>query len=263
VSWSTDGIRAKLKRVQQNLEAMDTENGAYIASHPYTIVPEFEDETGWHRIELWAQPPRPIFGIIIGEAIHNLRSALDQLAWQLATLDGDPPQPDKVQFPIFSTPRKDFLNHPSVNGMRQEHRTVLETLQPYRAGHGNTSLEQLAWISNTDKHRLVHTTASHAGNLVPNVLQARSGYSIARSEFGFTGLLEGGTEIGRLKVEPPNPDLQVDMQFAPAISVAFGDPGSPVYGFAADGLLKQILEIVEGLVAVFDRDGQSGSPPWP
>src|SRR5438552_3478733 len=105
-------------------------------------------------------PPSPWIGVVVGDVAHNLRSALDHLAWQLATLDGDPPEPDKVQFPIFSEEPKSFLDHPCLSGMRPEHRAVLEDLQPYKAGDGSgqTPLELLAWIKNTDKHLLLHTT---------------------------------------------------------------------------------------------------------
>ncbi|MDQ3823385.1 MAG: hypothetical protein M3321_09115 [Actinomycetota bacterium] len=139
----------------------------------------------------------------------------------------------------------------------------MESFQPYHAGHGNTPLEWLAWLSNTDKHRLVLATASTGENFVPHFLKARAGYAIRRSEFGYTGLLEDGTEIGRLLVEPTNSELQVDMQGSPSVGVAFGDPDAPMFGREVHSLLEGLFELAEGMIRLFDRPGASGAPPWP
>jgi hypothetical protein len=147
--------------------------------------------------------------------------------------------------------------------MRIEHKRALEDLQPYHVGHGNTKLEWLARLSNTDKHRLLHITASFAEEYVPHYLKARAGYAIERAEFGYSGLVESRTEIGRLLVKPTNPDLQAHLQVAPPLGIAFGDPTASFYGLAADGTLHVLKETVEGLIAVFDRPGLSGVPPWP
>jgi hypothetical protein len=245
------------------MQAFDDALGAYIARDPYTAAPEFDPESGWHSIRLKADPPGPHFSLILGEAAHNLRSALDHVAWQLANLDGPPPREDRIQFPILSKPREDFFGHPNVGGMRDEHKTILESLQPYHAGHGQTGLEDLAWINNRDKHRLLHTVAISGSQFVPHFLEPRPGYAIERSEFGYTGVLEHSTEIGRLLVTPKSSELQVNMQLGPFLGVAFGEPGSRLYGFAADGHLKVIAELVEQLIGLFDRPGQSGLPPWP
>jgi hypothetical protein len=146
--------------------------------------------------------------------------------------------------------------------MRHEHKAIIETLQPYHAGKGG-SFEHLAWLSNNDKHRLLHTAASTGARFVPHFLKARAGYALNHSTFGYDGLLEGDTEIGRVWVVPACEELQVDMQLEPAFGIAFGETGSPVYGIAADGLLKVFKELVGRCIDLFDRPGMSGVPPWP
>ncbi len=44
----------------------------------------------------------PYFSVVVGDVIHNLRSALDHLAWQLVILDGGQPN-DSTQFPIYES----------------------------------------------------------------------------------------------------------------------------------------------------------------
>jgi hypothetical protein len=267
VAWTTDGISVKLARAEEHLKALDGQFAAHVGNNPYSIGSEFDPDTGWHTVRMVAtMPPSPWIGVVIGDVAHNLRSALDHLAWQLATLDGDPPEPDKVQFPIFTEEPKGFLDRPCLSGMRPEHRAVLESLQPYNTEDGS-ALEWLAWINNRDKHKLLHTTISHGTNLVPHTLKAHDGYAVVRSEFGFTGLLDDyvdGAEIGRLLVEPADPELHVHMEFEPSFGIAFGDERSPLYGKPVGGTLKVLHDLIQKIVfELFDRPGQSGSPPWP
>jgi hypothetical protein len=249
------------------MDALNERHSRYVKSEPYEIVPEFEPDTGWHTIYVVAEPVPPIIGVLVGEAAHQLRSVLDNLAWQLANVNGPPPFPDKVMFPIMSRQPKVFARANAVNGMRSQHKTILEDFQPYKTRKSPSDfelLERLAWIDNTDKHKLVHTVASLAEDIAPQTLQAYEGYRLAGSEF-VEGriMLEGKTYIGRVCVRPTKPDLQMHMQGAIDLGVAFGDPNSPLYGAHADGTLRLLEELVEMMVGLFDRPGQNGSPPWP
>jgi hypothetical protein len=256
-------VRAKLDRVDTNVEGYSAELRAYIASDPYEVVPKFDPESGWHDVLVKVMPPPAVFGLIVGEAAHNLRSVLDHLAWQLANLDGDPPEPNRVQFPICATKPDDFLNLKRLNGMREPHRAILELMQPYNAPDRPQVLEMLAWVSNTDKHRLLHTTATTGEQFVPHFIEARAGYALSNTEFGYRGILEDETKIGRVLVTPASDELQVNMQIAPMIGIAFGEIGSVVAGYPLDGFIKNLKNVIEGIVSVFDRPGQEGSPPWP
>ncbi len=58
-------------------------------------------------VEQFADPP-PLeeWGVLVGECAHNLRSALDNLAFALARLRRDPPpDPGRIAFPIFTDNR--------------------------------------------------------------------------------------------------------------------------------------------------------------
>lgn len=52
-------------------------------------------------LEVREQPPVDEWSLIFADAVHSLRSALDALAWEIATLDGNTPsKPNQVYFPI-------------------------------------------------------------------------------------------------------------------------------------------------------------------
>lgn len=51
------------------------------------------------RVRVHAEPPLRL-SAIVGDCLYTLRSSLDQLAWQLASLNGPPPS--GTEFPIFT-----------------------------------------------------------------------------------------------------------------------------------------------------------------
>lgn len=267
MAWSTESCHAKLVRADTHLKALGDLMDAYAHSNPYKTVYEFDPETSWHNVVLrQVREPSALFGILVGEIAHHLRSTLDHIAWQLANIDGRPPYPDRVQFPIF-TPGKepaDFFALPSLDGMRDVHKTILEEIQPYHAGHDKTFLGRLAAINNTDKHKVLHTIAMLAEDVAPNLLEALPGYQIAGAAFKPGEIaLEGDTEIGAVLIRPTDPEPHVRMKGQFSFGIAFGDPQTTLYGAPAGGLLRKIKEMVEGILATFDRPGANGVPPWP
>jgi hypothetical protein len=96
---------------------------------------------------------------IIGDCLHNLRSALDHLAWQLVLLDGQKPS-FATSFPVRRTKDESRpLLLPKV--CRQDILTAIEQVQPY-SDVGNPAdppvlnpLWALHRLNIIDKHRLV------------------------------------------------------------------------------------------------------------
>lgn len=91
-----------------------------------------------------------------GDFIHNLRAALDHLAWQLALLSGGWPSIE-VSFPICEKNNADarrFIKRCTV-GIPDPAVAVIESFQPYHAGNGfrSTHLWRLNKLWNIDKHR--------------------------------------------------------------------------------------------------------------
>jgi hypothetical protein len=105
------------------------------------------------------------WGLLLGECIHNLRSALDNLAFALARLVSDPPStPSALHFPICrdkSGFEKSDRIRRSLDQMPAEAAALIERLQPFHrdgseaSGHpDNDPLVLLQWLSNQDKHRI-------------------------------------------------------------------------------------------------------------
>jgi hypothetical protein len=100
-----EGVRRKLDRAKEMIEEIYDAVVGYIAEEPYEVVGEFNPETSEYVIRGKVTKPTRKIGIIAGDAAHNLRSALDHLAWQLALLNTATPY-RLTQFPIARSKRE-------------------------------------------------------------------------------------------------------------------------------------------------------------
>ena len=85
-----DGLRERISRAERQIEALDKESKRLFQVNPYRVVAaEFDTKSSTYalRVEGGAEPPL-IYGIIIGEIVHNLRAALDGLVCQLLLKPG-------------------------------------------------------------------------------------------------------------------------------------------------------------------------------
>jgi hypothetical protein len=251
-----EGAYTKLGRGRTYAKAVDREINTYIESNPYEIVPKFYEETGSHRLQLKLvrRPPVEI-GLLVGDAIHSLRCALDHLAWQLANLDGPPADRYYVQFPIYDKP-KGFADSRQMSGMRAEHRAVLESLQPYEGSNPPEQhiLSILAKLSNADKHRVILPTTIATLDLKSEKLEARPGYRIARYETFFEpgASLKDGTEFGEVLILPRNPEAQMDMNATAATVVLLDEKGEGLIPLPPKMLLDRIANAIGQVLDYFN-----------
>jgi len=97
-----------------------------------------------------------LISILVGEAVYNLRAALDYLVFELAILDSGHVA-TRSQFPILRT-QKDWNRYAAslLSGVNGDHRAAIKDLQPF---NGVEWTAQLRDLSNPDKHqRLVMAT---------------------------------------------------------------------------------------------------------
>ena len=91
--------------------------------------------------------------LIIGDVIHNLRSSLDHLAWQLVEANGGTPT-KQTYFPIYSdAARFQAESVRKLHGMSAAVVKLIEAVQPYHSAYQN--LRALSDLDNWDKHRLL------------------------------------------------------------------------------------------------------------
>jgi hypothetical protein len=201
------------------------------------------------------QPPADPFSLLIGDALHNMRSALDTLAYALAVAHKKPlPKEiaDSSEFPIFGDEDRNGVlgvgsgkfHQPTrtgdpapgsglskIAGWDPKAKTIVEGLQPYHRGSGFRSdpLWVLHELDRINKHRLLHTTvASFSGTVWGVPFNASNSSNVQAAGPGFLQSLEGtietDTPIARIYgiIRPIDPSAEMHVEINPALDVAFG-----------------------------------------
>ena len=79
-----DSAEAKVSRAKEHLASVNAQVRDYLAAKPYQIAMKRDPDTKRMIYFMSAVRPTPArIPAAIGDAIHNLRSALDHLAYQL------------------------------------------------------------------------------------------------------------------------------------------------------------------------------------
>jgi hypothetical protein len=159
---------AKTQWAKTRIQQFDSAVKAFFQNAPYEIVSEVNpksDEEIW-RFQLTEQIP-PEFSIMVGEILHSLRSALDNMISEIAvTIMGAAPNArtafpfgikNRNTFEAELTKQKKFLPADAISMIRR--------IKPYPRGNKHLMLLHLANIR--DKHRmgLVPINLRTAGNV--------------------------------------------------------------------------------------------------
>lgn len=164
-------VRLKLDRAQEHLQRLDAEIGVYLDREPYKLVlniPPSNDRLVLVEFHVITEPDDRL-GVVIGDCLFNIRSALDHLMCRLVESKGGTVT-RKTQFPISDVRRIDKAGKPvlpKVAGLTAaDVLALIDDLQPYQRGDNATShpLSVLRHLSNADKHVLLHVTAAHVAD---------------------------------------------------------------------------------------------------
>lgn len=245
----------RLDRALHHLESLKTEVSGWFEENPYSLLTDFDMESGRNclRIEDLRQPPAN-FSLIIGDCLHNLRAALDNLVYELAVVKAGGPLPENVavgtEFPIFIDEKK-FLDKGKrkIGNIRPGAQTIIQGLQPYKRRHPYKPSSDFLWIlnrlNNIDKHRLPPLVA-----FVPKEISFFSADSRGVRDFRlYWGATENNAVVADY-IASVDSYTAVDMQRPPALSVAFGEGDQiPIQDAPADVVLARTRNhIVQNVV---------------
>jgi hypothetical protein len=169
-------IFAKLDRAGSHLTDLQAATKKFVESDFYEVSTELRQDGRVVGKAVNVQRPGPELGAMIGDLVHGVRSALDQLIFQLATAESGPLSERMAKdsaFPIFKTgPRyrgeagrghgKGRGAAYKIRGLSPPAQRSIERLQPYhRRKHPLLwALWMLEELSNIDKHRLIPLTGA-------------------------------------------------------------------------------------------------------
>jgi hypothetical protein len=224
--------------------------GRFEESKPYRVRrephPDGVDNHYSGILEDAIQPPLRDWGLMAGDVVHALRSALDNLAYALEVAHSGPPADPKkvrVQFVICDDVKDWESVFYHIKRLSPAAQATIKGLQPYNRTDPNKihSLSVLRDLANVDKHRellLVLTAINRAALTVSTALEQQTQIT------GYEGPFEDGKvvavwkEVGR----PPNLKVNMDVKLSFEIRFAYG---WPAWGWNVPEQLKGMADFIE------------------
>lgn len=206
----------KLRRALSHLEYLQNWAANWTAEQECNVEAKPDPKRGGNVVvtAYAAQPPADPLAVVIGECLHNMRSALDLLAYELA-LDYSKALSkeiaDKSEFPVI--PDKDSKGNGGkggviwtskapvkIQGIDPKAQAEIKALQPYHAGTPGF-LKHPLWVlhelDRVNKHRLLHAVAAVSQGvglrIVPGVTNASISPGVIKVRGGIVG--EHRTEV--------------------------------------------------------------------
>lgn len=255
-AWKDSG-GIKIERAKELIQELRREIEAFHGGNPYQLIASTEPESGDHvvRVHILRAPPAR-WGALIGDAIHNVRSALDLLVWQLVLCNGSVPGKHNA-FPIYDT-LADFLNGYArqLRGVATPAVKMIRSLNPYEAG--NRTLWLLHKLDIIDKHRVLVPAYSSVGTTIIDMTVGirklmPEAESLPPMPIGLNWAdpscpVQEGEELWRVKADQRE-DVDLHPKFTFTIALA---PGTPVKkGISIVALLEDLTSETQRVVALF------------
>lgn len=229
-------------------------------------VPEERDESNGDRV--WRLAPGqnanelmdvPMYGVIVGDVVHQLRSVLDHAVWQLAK----PPIDGRTAFPIClherDAPGSFFggtdratgkrFNPIGTDRLRNVGRAAIdyiESVQPYRRLGVGDPLWALNELWNSDKHRTLIVVAD------PQWVQPMAiAFPDGRDQFAPGELKEADLVNGEVLRLDGSSTAEVILAVSAPVRIVYG-PTAPAVGGKLvlpnlDWMLRSVQEILIGI----------------
>lgn len=265
-----DGIRLKRKRAWEQLNALDAEIRAFLDKddpRPYDVEVKFDSDTGIVTISVKVvTPPNPMWSIRIGEILHNLRSSLDHLAFELYVLSNrkqTPKREEKIQFPIYwdakgfdKRGREQYLKN-----IRSDAVDLIRAEQPFSVAEGGTGegakspLWHLKELNEWDKHRTLHLTGTMLEKFNFTFSPAKISGRVEK-EIRNPGPIHDKAVLVRARFIGVKewPFADADVQCALLVHIAF-DEGTPaVSGWLVQATLIDIANRTDRILGRMARD---------
>lgn len=242
-----DGIRLKIERAKKHIGDLESAIKTFIEGKPYTLAAKPHPIAEIKHTTLYVSDIEVVPGNIspiIGDAIHNLRSSLDHLMWQLVEAGGGIPN-KSVYFPIAESPQQyqSAIGNREIQKIAPDALHIIGSIQPYK------TLDRTLWMLHEldiiDKHRLLLTITSSMDKWGVDIAK---GMNIWFNEDRFIPLVAGYevVSIPTSTYSKPNQDFQL------GIDIAFGET-EIAEGELVLYTLNKMADFVEGIVSQFDR----------
>ena len=239
-------IRLKVERARKHLRDLKLARDNFINSKSYRLERENNLETGYNIYRVFdIQSPPAEIGLIVGDVIHNLRSALDHLTYQLVLVNGSSPT-KQTAFPVFDDAEKYRTGVAGkVKGIAQSAIDAIDASEPYQGAKG-AGFWVLHYLDIADKHHALLTplvNVTEASFTMPGFWERgyRGVGGVSFPNFGKP--LKDGDVVATRESEMDN-DINL------TLDVAFTEP-ELIEGRAVIKTLQRLADLVDKLILSF------------
>lgn len=246
-----DSAAEKIARGREHIAQLKMELDEFLATDPYAAeLRELEGGRVYEYVVSRDTSAPVSIGLLIGDAAHNLRSALDHLALACSIHGADrelsEDEEKAVEYPICLSPA-DFEKaaQRSLMHVKTTPLEIIRRYQPYMLHHDNPKFAlswRLARLDNIDKHRRIATTTYVVtipldgrrfvtDSPFPKVEMPREGWGV-------------GTVVARLTFDEPRPGAP--MIWDPKFSITIDGDGPGVS--RPDELLERCIDWMETFI---------------
>jgi hypothetical protein len=243
---SLNSIQLKVFRATQHIDSLKSELQGYFQSNPGKMVRQphsREDEAVFRFIPNGSMPAR--FGLIIGDALQNLRSSLDYLVWELVLAANGQPN-EKNMFPICSTVElfEEQIRRHRLDGVSVDAIAEIKRFQPYHLGQDFAKgiLWAIDELTNINKHRRILLTNLMATTVPKENFVVQDGEVWIHHPAGPVQVFGSDTQFGPFPIIDGK--VKVDAQIAAAIAFDEGPAKGMEISFCAGYWTYYILEML-------------------
>jgi hypothetical protein len=251
------GIDAKFGRARRLVDELHGEMTDFWGREPFQL--EARDDAGdlVYVVSIREEPPTD-WSVLIGDAVHNARSALDYVAGALVVDNGGTPD-ESTYFPITDqqTGYGDRLRK-GLGGASQVSKNAVRALSPWRGG--DDELWRLHRLDIIDKHRLLVAVGTAHRGITMSVTfpgfepgdAAISSPPIALRSADRQFPLADGAEVFRIAAAAREENASGFItEHGVTFDLAFGDGEGVVV--AGEPIFPTLKDLVEHAAAVADR----------
>lgn len=237
-------LNAKLKidRAEKHLKDLQEMQRCWFQGNAYRFYITPDRVAGSVRYDIGFDNPfvADEFGVIIGDIIHNLRSSLDVLVWELVGLDGGT-QDASLFFPMRKNADdlKAFCQGLKTPNMASK--ALLEGFEAYPGGKGE-KLHSLNRLSILDKHRRIVDTKTHCEIYKFIIYDRETGEEEIYSTIGFWLNPEGR---GNVIVDEGGDDTKKGFRFDPQDGIWLHVVFANIEVFPGNSILKVLRELAK------------------
>jgi hypothetical protein len=239
------GPKLKIERANKHIHDLGLLLDTFLKTNFYRIGIEKDPESGSNNLIFETTIPiPPEVALIIGDAVHNLRSALDLLACEIITRAGATPS-KWTRFP-FSNNRKELISTLKSGKIKIAGSWIIDLIineiKPYKGG--NEPLYALHNLDIMDKHKLLIPIAAITRLLGVNTEDDRGnrfhGMNFVIRQGGKINAISGGTNFKITNYGQPSFDI-------------FFDKGQIFEGKPVFPTLHQLSQLVSGIVQAIEK----------